>query len=32
LFRSTEQIKRDNPDLSAFEDFDDLKAAIRAAL
>ena len=32
LFRSTEQIKRDNPDLPAFEDFDDLKAAIRAAL
>ena len=32
LFRSTEQIKRDNPDLPAFEDFDDLLAAIRAAL
>ena len=32
LFRSTDQIKRDNPDLPAFESFDDLKAAIRAAL
>ena len=32
LFRSTEQIKRDNPDLPAFEDFDDLLAAILAAL
>ncbi len=32
LFRSTDQIKRDNPDLPAFEDFDDLLAAIRAAL
>ena len=32
LFRSTEQIKKDNPDLQAFEDFDDLKAAILAAL
>ena len=32
LFRSTEKIKVDNPDLPAFEDFDDLKAAIRAAL
>ena len=32
LFRSTEQIKRDNPDLQAFEDFDDLLAAIRQAL
>ena len=32
LFRSTEKIKADNPDLPAFEDFDDLKAAIRAAL
>lgn len=32
LFRSTEQIQRDNPDLPAFEDFDDLLAAIKAAL
>ena len=32
LFRSTDQIKRDNPDLPAFESFDDLKSAIRAAL
>ena len=32
LFRSTEQIKRDNPDLPAFEDFDDLLNAIKGAL
>ena len=32
LFRSTEQIKKDNPDLQAFEDFDDLLNAIRNAL
>lgn len=32
LFRSTEQIQRNNPDLPAFEDFDDLLAAIKAAL
>ena len=32
LFRSTEQIKADHPELSAFEDFDDLLAAIKAAL
>ena len=32
LFRSTEQIKKDNPDLPAFEEFDDLLAAIKAAL
>ena len=32
LFRSTEQIKRDNPDLQAFEAFDDLLVAIRGAL
>ena len=32
LFRSTEQIKRDNPDLLAFEAFGDLLGAIRAAL
>ena len=30
LFRSTEQIKADNPDLPAFEEFDDLLAAIRS--
>lgn len=28
LFRSTEQIKKDNPDLEAFESFDDLLTAI----
>ena len=32
LFRSTEQIKKDNPDLQAFEQFDDLLAAIKSAL
>ena len=32
LFRSTDQIKADNPDLPAFESFDDLLAAIKAAL
>ena len=32
LFRSTEQIKADHPELSAFEEFDDLLAAIKAAL
>ncbi len=32
LFRSTEQIKKDYPDLQAFEEFDDLLAAIKAAL
>ena len=32
LFRSTEQIKKDNPDLPAFEEYDDLLAAIKAAL
>ena len=32
LFRSTEQIKKDNPDLPAFEAFDDLLKAIQAAL
>ena len=32
LFRSTEQIKKDNPDLPAFEEFDDFLAAIRGAL
>ena len=32
LFRSTEKIKADNPDLPAFDSFDDLLAAITAAL
>ena len=32
LFRSTEQIKKDNPDLSAYETFEELAAAIRKAL
>ena len=32
LFRSTEQIIRDNPQLQAFESYDDLFEAIRAAL
>ena len=32
LFRSTEKIKADNPDLPAFESFDDLRDAIFAAL
>ena len=32
LFKSTEQIKNDNPDLQAFEEFDDLLTAIRSAL
>ena len=32
LFRSTEQIKKDYPQYPAFEEFDDLLAAIRAAL
>ena len=32
LFRSTETIKKDNPELSAFESFDDLLGAIKAAL
>lgn len=32
LFRSTEQIKRDYPQLPAYEDFDALLSAIRAAL
>ena len=32
LFRSTEQIKRDYPDLPAFEEYDELLAAIREAL
>ena len=32
LFRSTEQIKKDHPELPAFEEYDDLLAAISAAL
>ena len=32
LFRSTEAIIADNPDIPAFEEFDDLLAAIKAAL
>ena len=32
LFRTTEQIKKDNPDLQAFEEFDDFLAAIKAEL
>ncbi|MBQ9974108.1 MAG: bifunctional phosphoserine phosphatase/homoserine phosphotransferase ThrH [Oscillospiraceae bacterium] len=32
LFRSTDQIKADNPDVPAFEEYDELLAAIRAAM
>ena len=32
LFRSTEQIKKDNPDLPAFEEYDEVLAAIEGAL
>lgn len=32
LFRSTDAIKADNPDLPAFDEFDDLLAAFKAAL
>ncbi len=32
LFRSTEQIQRDNPDLLAFTDYQDLLAAIKKAM
>ena len=32
LFRSTEQIKKDHPELPAFETYDELLAAIKAAL
>lgn len=32
LFRSTDQIKADNPDIPAYETFDELLSAIRAAL
>ncbi|MBQ7034605.1 MAG: bifunctional phosphoserine phosphatase/homoserine phosphotransferase ThrH [Clostridia bacterium] len=31
LFKSTEAIKKDHPELQAFEEFDDLLAAIKAA-
>ena len=31
LFKSTEQIKADHPEIPAFEEFDDLLAAIKAA-
>ena len=32
LFKSTEKIKADHPELPAYEEFDDLLAAIKAAL
>ena len=32
LFRSTEQIKADHPEIPAYETFDELLQAIRAAL
>ena len=32
LFRSTDKIKADNPDLPAYEEFDELLAAFKAAL
>ena len=32
LFKSTEQIKNDNPDLPAYETYEELLAAIKAAL
>ena len=32
LFRSTEQIKADNPELPAFETYDELMAAIKKAM
>ena len=32
LFRSTPQIKADHPELSAFDEFDDLLSAVRGAL
>ena len=32
LFRSREQIKKDNPDIPAFEEFDEFLAAIKRAL
>jgi phosphoserine/homoserine phosphotransferase len=32
LFKSTDKIKADNPELDAFEEFDDLLNAIKKAL
>ena len=32
LFKSTEQIKQDNPEIPAYETYDELLEAIRAAL
>ena len=32
LFKSTDQIKADNPDLEAFETYDELMAAIKKVL
>ena len=32
LFKSTEQIKNDHPELPAFEEYDELLAAIKKAL
>ena len=32
LFKSTEQIKADNPDIPAFETFEELMAGIKAAM
>lgn len=32
LFKSTDKIKADNPDLPAFENYDDFLAAIKAAM
>ena len=32
LFRSTDRIRADNPDLPAYETFDELLAGIRAAI
>jgi len=32
LFKSTEQIKKDNPDIKAFEEYDELLEAIKKAL
>ena len=32
LFKSTDQIKKDNPDLPAFEEYDELLDAIKEVL
>ncbi|HBB19624.1 MAG TPA: bifunctional phosphoserine phosphatase/homoserine phosphotransferase ThrH, partial [Ruminococcus sp.] len=32
LFKSTDQIKKDNPELPAFETYDELLAAIKKAI